>query len=312
MIEPKECSYENFPAAEDHCEGMEILDLNHYSPYLIYHHDVPYKNADGVELHLQIIVPTIPDQPQKLPCIVFVQGSGWMKQNVYCNIANLSTFAARGYVIAVVEYRPTSVAPFPAQFIDAKAAVRFMRKNAECYSVDPGNIFIWGDSSGGHTALMVGITSGMKEFETEEESEVSSHVNAVIDFYGPTDILQMNERPSTSDHLSKSSPEGLLIGGKDLTRHKEDAERANPIHYLSAERETVPIMIVHGAKDRLVPFHQSVLLYEALHSMGKKTVFYKIPDADHGGPEFWNSRMFDLIQNFIEGCQAHEIWFRKL
>ncbi len=167
-----------------------------------------------------------------MPCIVYVQGSAWMKQNVYANLPQLMEFAKRGYVIAIVEYRPSSVAPFPAQVQDAKTAIRFMRKNANTYGVDEDNVFIWGDSSGGHTALMVGLTTNNSELDTDDLNGYATKVNAVVDFYGPTDITKMNDEPSILDHVSPKSPEGQLLGGKNVLQNKAEAAVTNPVNYV--------------------------------------------------------------------------------
>ncbi|MCL2059995.1 MAG: alpha/beta hydrolase [Oscillospiraceae bacterium] len=124
--------------------------------------NVVYAERSGKKLHLQILRPSASGGQQgageKLPLIMFVQGSAWHKQNVYGNIPQLARFAMRGFVIAFVEYRESDIAPFPAQARDCKAAVRYMRAHAGEYGVDADNIFLWGDSSGGHTVLMAGIT----------------------------------------------------------------------------------------------------------------------------------------------------------
>ena len=90
--------------------------------------------------------------------VVYVQGSAWFKQEIGYETPQLSPFASKGYVVAVVEYRPSTVAPFPAQIRDTKAAIRFLMKNASTYSIDPEKVVLWGDSSGGHTAAMTGVT----------------------------------------------------------------------------------------------------------------------------------------------------------
>lgn len=100
--------------------------------------NVVYVDREGVELHLNILYPK--GIAKNLPTIVYVPGSAWMKQNIERSIPAFTRFASRGYVIALVEYRHTGIAPFPAQIQDAKTAIRFMRKNADKYHVDGNNI----------------------------------------------------------------------------------------------------------------------------------------------------------------------------
>ncbi|RPD44064.1 alpha/beta hydrolase [Paracnuella aquatica] len=235
-----------------------------------------------------------------MPCIVYVQGSAWMKQDVYHNLPQLAEFAKRGYVIAIVEYRPSSVAKFPAQLQDAKTAIRFMRANADTFNIDVDNVFVWGDSSGGHTALMVGLTQNNPELDTKDLDQYSIKVNAIVDFYGPTDITQMNYEPSTWDHISAESPEGKLIGGKNVLENKPEAAPTNPINYVKDPKTAAPILIMHGSKDRLVPFKQSVLMADALESKKYRYQFYQLKGADHGSSEFWTKQAFDIVDNFLQ------------
>ena len=118
--------------------------------------DVVYDTKDGEELVLQIITPVnamtaFGGAAKEWPLIVYVPGSAWMRQNVYASMAQMIRIAEHGYVVAVVEYRGSDIAKFPAMIEDAKTAIRFMRKNAEEYSIDTDKVAIWGDSSGAHT-----------------------------------------------------------------------------------------------------------------------------------------------------------------
>ena len=131
-MEIKDWTYEDFPEFDQPVEGAEVLSTTGDEVGFAYFHDVEYANVDGIPLHLQIIKPFTRNEPEKIyPCIVFVQGSAWMKQDVYAKIPMLARLAGKGYVIAVVEYRHSGQAPFPAQALDARNAVRFMRKNSK-------------------------------------------------------------------------------------------------------------------------------------------------------------------------------------
>jgi acetyl esterase/lipase len=298
LIAPIQKSYEDFPEAKDTHKGMKVITIPNNRPQINYKQNVKYITRDGLDLTLQILKPK--NTKGKLPCIVYVQGSAWFKQDVYGNLPQLAEFAKRGYIIAMVEYRPSPIAPFPAQLQDAKTAIRFMRKNAETYSVDSSNIFVWGDSSGGHTALMVGLTQNNAELDTEDYKDFGIKVNGVIDFYGPTDISQMNYAPSTMDHTQAKTPEGMLIGGKNVLENVAEAVKTNPINYLKEAKNAAPILILHGSKDRLVPFQQSVLLADALRKNNLAYDFYKLKGADHGSSEFWTKEIFDIVENFIK------------
>ena len=266
---------------------------------------VEYARKSGMALHLNIIEPRQEEgEDHTYPLILYIQGSGWMPQNTGAELAQLARFARRGFVIAVVEYRPSVVAPFPAQIKDAKTALRFMRRNAATYHADPRKIIVWGDSSGGHTAVMVGVSLGDAALDDESPADDPPAddplpVCAVVDYYGPSDISLMNDEPSTMDHLGPDSPEGMLIGRLDLREHPEKVAPTVPMNYISGEAALPPFFIIHGNKDRLVPFGQSVMLYEALRRAGKPVEFYQLKGADHGGPAFWTEDVLDRVERFV-------------
>jgi acetyl esterase/lipase len=265
---------------------------------VMYTPNVIYTKRDNLDLSLQILSPNLSDK-KKLPCVIYVQGSAWMKQDVYKVIPQLSKFAQRGFLVAIVEYRPSAVSPFPAQIQDAKTAIRFMRKNAEKYNIDPENIFIWGDSSGGHTSVFAGVSSGNKVLDTEEYAEYSDKVNAVVDFYGPTDIAKMQDFPSSFNHNTPDSPEGMLIGGFTVNENPEKSQKTNPLNYINKTSAIPPILIAHGDMDRIVPFNQSELLAKKLQENEKVFEYYTLAGADHGTAEFWTVNMFNVVETFI-------------
>ena len=197
------------------------------------HANVLYATKSGVPLHLHIIQPKQAEGEERLfPLVVYVQGSAWFKQDIGYEIPQLSRFANKGYVVAVVEYRPSTVAPFPAQIKDTKTAIRFLMKNASTYSIDPEKIVLWGDSSGGHTAAMTGVTLNGPDLSDESPIDEPIRLKAIVDFYGPIDVSKMNLEPSTQDHRNAESPEGMLIGGLNVLENPDKVKPTVPITYL--------------------------------------------------------------------------------
>lgn len=294
---------ENFTPARSSVAEAQQLNIDP-AGLLNYAHNVTYINWDGLELQLQIISHRSdfrdPGSKKVLPCIVFIQGSAWKKQYVYANLPQLVQFAKRGYVIAMVEYRPSDIAPFPAQVQDTKTAIRFMRKNAEKYGIDPTKVIVWGDSSGGHTAVLTGVTGGTPTLSPEAYADFSDEVSAIINYYGPTDIVQMNFAPSVMNHSAPSSPEGMLIGGLEVLENQEKAQETNPINYISTEKNIPPIFIAHGDMDKLVPLDQSDLLAKKLKECHQEFEYYCLLGAGHGTNEFWTESMFDRVETFIK------------
>lgn len=295
------CSYEEFPESKLAPEGMKVIKADRSLRFAMPNLHVKYAKKDGIPLHLQIILPPMEyedmmGKEKKYPLVVFIQGSGWMEQNLGEKIHGLCEFATRGYVVAIVEYRPSLIAPFPAQVKDAKTAIRFLQKNGDDYHIDKDHIFVWGDSSGGHTCVMTAAT--MEHEYNDEEGKLD--VKAFVDYYGPTDITRMNEQPSTQDHISADSIEGLLIGRRRVDENPEWTDAVNPMNHISEERELKPLLIVHGDKDRLVPFEQSVLLYEKMKDTHKIVEFYKLEGADHAGDAFLKEPVLDVVDQFLK------------
>lgn len=291
----------NWKESETKMATAQVLTFEKTAPRIMYFHDVNYVSRHGLDLKLQILRPEgKPGEMKKLPCIVFIPGSAWFKQNVYFNLPTFAKFAERGYVIALVEYTHSEVAPFPAPLQDVKTAIRFMRKEAERYGVDVNNLFVWGDSSGGHMSLMSVLTADQPAFDTDVYGEYPISVNACIAYYPVTDIKNIHIDPNSTSTGKSDSPEGMLLGKVDIDTHKPEADAASPVTYVSREKPIPPILIATGTCDHVLPFSQSEIMVDALEKAEKEHVYYVLKGADHGSWEFWSPKMLDLVNQFIQ------------
>ncbi|MCE0495541.1 alpha/beta hydrolase [Vibrio salinus] len=299
FIEPVPLSFNDFPESQLTADEMNIIEADNSGLYC-QTEKIRYAVKSDMPLHLNLISPLQDEEnKQKMPLILYVQGSAWLSQNLESKIVQLGKMSERGFIVAIVQYRPSEVAAFPAQIKDVKTAYRFLTEHADRYNIDSEQIVLWGDSSGGHTVTMMALTADNPEFNDECHGKQPIKIKAVIDYYGPVDISKMNEEPSTVNHTQPESPEGLLIGGLDVIDHPETAQKTNPLNYINKEINIPPFLIFHGNKDRLVPFGQSVMLYNALKQAEKAAKFYQIKGADHGRMPFWSSSVLNIVERFI-------------
>jgi acetyl esterase/lipase len=192
---------------------------------------------------------------------------------------------------------------FPAQLFDVKAAVRWLRANAATYSLDPERIAAWGGSAGAHLASLLGTTGGVADLEGDIGGNVdrSSRVSAVVDWFGPTDFLRMDEQmvcspPRRERADSTRSGESLLVGCQ-ISSCPDKVRRANPIVYVTSDDAT--FLIMHGTHDCTVPHGQSQLLYDALKSAGVDATLKLLPNADHNSPDFFQPEPTAAIDAFL-------------
>jgi acetyl esterase/lipase len=264
-----------------------------YVPNLVVHRDLEYipggHARQKLDLYLQISATFV--EPQR-PLIVWVHGGAWLGgSKVPCPALR---FVNQGYAVASINYRLSQHAIFPAQIEDCKAAIRWLRANAAQYHIDPNRIGVWGASAGGHLVALLATTGGVKEFDVGPDAGVSSRVQVVCDFFGPTDFTKMSGFPSTMNHDAPDAPEAKLIGGP-VQENKDKVQRANPITYVT--KDDPPFLIVHGDKDPLVPHNQSELLYDALKQAGVEATLYTVPGGGHGG--FKDPQVETIVTEFF-------------
>ncbi len=264
--------------------------------------DIPYVQGGDESQRLDLYLPEQTGE-KPLPLIVYVHGGGWKggsKQG--CPAIG---YVGRGYAAASVEYRFSQKAVFPAQIQDCQAAIRWLRANSKKYNMDPDRIGVWGGSAGGHLASLLGTSGGKKAFPLVGGNEdQSDRVQAVCDVYGPANfntVIQQAEDDKNVKNVFKfntpSDPYSCLIGA-NLGEDKQKGDAVSPVHYVSSDNP--PFLVLHGTKDALVPFAQSVEFVAALEAKGVKVLFQKFPGSGHGGPAFGKPAVNDLIQKFFD------------
>ena len=251
----------------------------------VVHRDLEYVPNGHERQRLDLYLPANTSRPA--PLIVVIHGGAWRQGDKAASqgiVRRFPLMLRSGYAIASLNYRYSDQALFPAQVHDVKAAVRWLRENAAKYRLNEQRFGVWGQSSGAHLAAMLGTTCGVPEMDTNfTASAQSACVQAVADWFGPTDFLQMDANRLVDGYIHDvpTSPESQLVGGP-IQSMKNAVQAANPITYVS--KDDAPFQIVHGDSDRLVPHHQSELLHAALRWRGWLWNFTRYLAADTAVP----------------------------
>lgn len=239
-----------------------------------------------------------PNHNGPLPLIVFIHGGSWVSGSkdecLAAKDLGNGTFMNRGYAVACINYRLSGEAIYPAQIIDVKASIRWLRANATTYKLFTPKIAVWGSSAGGHLAALAGTTKGMQQYEVGANLQLSSQTAAIVDYFGPTDLE--NTEQNQVDPKGYANVLKLLGGdGPDLD---ERARAASPVTYVTPDDS--PFLIMHGTADRIVPYSQSVLLDQKLREAGVSTQLTTIQGAGHGSPEFVTPARLDAVSKFFD------------
>lgn len=240
---------------------------------------VQYGTAeDGTPLLLDLAYPTeTPGMPapERMPAVIEVHGGGW--QVGERSIGRGLLMPLQGFFYASIDYRMSYEAHFPAQIHDVKAAIRWLRAHAQDFRVDPDRIGLWGGSAGGHLVSLAGASGdvaalegacGWPGFSTRVAAVAA--VNPVTDMLVPVSEWEWAYQPD--------SPVERLFGGSVATRDSL-VRSASPLTYLNADAP--PMLLIHGTADDIVPYDQSVKLFDALTANGVEATLVSLDGVDH-------------------------------
>lgn len=228
--------------------------------------------------------------------IVWIHGGAWhsgSKENPPLGLLGY------GYALASIDFSLSTAKIFPAQVHEIKAAVRFLRANANKYGFQSGKIIIWGSSSGGHLASLVATTNNHKGLEGNigNYTGTSSSVQGCIDYFGPTNFLTILHQ-STPHGLNVRLPALAILLGKPVEQVTDLAKLASPVQQVDASDP--PMFIVHGEQDVQVPVNQSVELMSVYKRNKLKVQLEFIPNAGHSGPAYFTNELLDKIDKFLK------------
>jgi len=204
--------------------------------------------------------------------VLVLYGGGWRMGDRSRVRENCLSLAKRGFVCVAGEYRLTPEARWPAQIHDVKAAIRWMRANANHLGIDPGKIVAEGHSAGAHLALLAAGTAGVADFEGEGGNPgVSTELAAAIGIYPPTVFQPGEEKVSGA-----VKADALLLDAVT----EELARAVAPLSY--ARADFPPVFMLHGTADRVVPVTASLRMFEALSAARAPVELHIYPGLPHG------------------------------
>ena len=260
--------------------------------------DIVYATVEGTPLKLDL---RMPEKSPPAGLIIWVHGGAWRSgSRLGIEIVHIVEY---GWALASVDYRLSTVARFPAQIYDLKAAIRFLRAHAAEYGYPPERFAIAGASAGGHLAALVGVTNGMAELEgTEGECRnASSQVQAIVDLYGASDLITIVAQ-STPHGLSTRIPALKLLLGDEPERVPALARLASPV--FQVDPSDPPLLVEHGDQDPQMPVNQALELVGAYERTGLPVTLKIMHGSGHGGPAFTDATNLALIDRFLRAHLA--------
>ncbi len=210
-----------------------------------------------------------------LPVVLYIHGGGWTHGDKAWGVEKptCEAIAGAGYAVVSINYKlntPGSCDAFPQNVHDCKSALRWIRKEAAHYGFDPERVAVAGGSAGGHLALLTAYTPAVEELNAGGlYREYPAHVSCVIDLFGISDVRLWGHRSFVSMNGAPKERERLL-------------ELASPMAHISSK--TVPTLVIHGTRDRVVPFAQAEALVEQLRKCGVPHRFLPVPEGEHAFP----------------------------
>ena len=225
--------------------------------------DVEYARAGAESLRLDA---SIPDGPGPFPAVIIVHGGGWMGGDKKTNAAPLfAPLSAAGFAWFSVNYRLAPAYRYPACLEDIESAIRWVKRNASSYRVDPSRLALRGESAGAHLVDMAAVRA------TEE-----TRVAAVVSFYAPCDLV--------ADTVRRGGPSKSMVALFGVSDFGPASQRllhdASPLNFVS--QSLPPFLLLHGTSDKSVPYVQSVQWKKALTDLDVPCDLITIDHAPHG------------------------------
>ncbi len=257
-----------------------------------FHQGVEVRTLNILKPYYEPVLGDVSKYP-KHPLVIFINGGAWKSSTPWLNITEQCYYASHGYVVASVDYTTVNFDSFPAQIEDVKCAIRFLRKNASKFGIDPNRIALKGDSAGAQLAALAGTTCETGLFSVGDDLDVSDAVNAVIGFFGIYDLATIFKHGDKMGRVYQ-----LYINENDKEKALKKAELASPICHASSK--TPPFLLVHGTSDAMVDPNQSKMFYDKLVALGIPADLIWLEGADHADRAFHQTEIREMVLAFLD------------
>lgn len=255
------------------------------------HRDIPfapYGRRGMLDVYTSEVTPAA-----GAPVLLQVHGGGWTIGNKdQQGLPLMQHMAAKGWVCVAINYRLAPRDPWPAQIVDVKAAIAWIKENIAEYGGDPSYVAITGGSAGGHLTALAAVTPNAPEFQPGFESADTS-VQAAIPYYGVYDLAGASGLRTAE--LMRDKFLAPIVFKKSAVADRAVFEEASPLLRVTADAPD--FFVIHGSQDTLVDPGQARAFVEALRATAKRTVTYaELPGAQHAFDIFPSIRSQHLVR----------------
>lgn len=245
----------------------------------------------------------VPAGPGPHPLVIYIHGGSWLKGHPHLvspvnrALRIPERLLAAGYAVAAISYRFVGEGRFPMQIHDCAAAVRFLRAYAPRLDLDPARFAAFGQSAGAQMALLLGMNLPEALQGQVGVTGPSCRVQAVVDWYGITDLTMAYRGYSLKQILQHpTNPMARLLGGPE--EGQALAEAASPVRHVDAG--AAPVLIQHGTADTMVDFEHAVRMHDALRTAGVPVELIPLEGAEHGFPGADTRHLMPQMLGFLE------------
>ncbi|MBX2922541.1 MAG: alpha/beta hydrolase [Chitinophagaceae bacterium] len=292
-----------YPGTSTRAEGQTAATLQQDTAIF----DIAYAHQSGAQ-KLDVYLPAR-SKETRLPVIIGIHGGAFLSGDKKEESFIYKNGLKHGYAVVCINYRLSQEALFPAQILDVKTAIRWVKAHAADYNLDTTKIAVWGTSAGGYLAALAGTSGNVRELEDKSMgyAQYNSNVYAVVDWYGPINFLTMdthNKETGTAPvhglrHDDPESPESLLMGAP-IQQIQEQVLQSNPEQYIT--KDDPYFYIQHGLADDYVPWKQSEEFAIKLRKIpgNRKVSLHLMEGTGHGTEQFFTEENYTKTFDFLD------------